>query len=126
MSGIDPSANTPEPQNPPQAAGGFPPPPPPGQPSAGAQRSANGLAITSLVLGIVGIVGSCLTGAIALVLGILAIIFGAIALKQIRDRGQSGRGLALAGLILGIVVAGWGLLALLVLGGMMLSQIPNM
>lgn len=88
--------------------------------------STNGLAIASLVLGIVGIVGSCLTGIIAVVFGVLAIIFGAIAMKQIKDRGQAGRGLALTGLILGIVVAAWGVIAIIVLGGIMLTQVPNM
>lgn len=121
------AAGTPDPGT---GQGGVPAPPPAG-PSASPpnQRpggSTNGLAIASLVLGIVGIVGSCLTGVFAIVFGVLAIIFGAIAMKQIKDRGQAGRGLALTGLILGIVVAAWGVIALVVLGGMMLTQLPNM
>ena len=58
--------------------------------------TTNGLAIASMVLGILWLywVGS-----------VLAIIFGAIALKQIQRRGQSGRGMAIAGLVLGIVGA---------------------
>jgi hypothetical protein len=64
-------------------------------------KSTNGLAVASMVLGIVWIywIGS-----------ILAVIFGAVALKQMKARGQSGRGMATAGLILGIV----GLITLLI------------
>jgi hypothetical protein len=55
------------------------------------QQGTNGLAIASLVLGIVGMVfGS-----------ILAVVFGHVALGQIRRSGQGGRGLAIAGLVLG-------------------------
>jgi hypothetical protein len=57
-------------------------------------QGTNGFAIASLVLGIFWGYG---------ILSILAIIFGAIALKQIPVRYQGGRGLAIAGLILGIL-----------------------
>lgn len=50
----------------------------------------NGLAITALVLGLIG--GT-----------ILPIIFGHIALSQIRRSGENGRGMAIAGLILGYI-----------------------
>jgi hypothetical protein len=67
---------------------------PQGQPVyvATAPRSAstNGLAIASLVLGVIG--GS-----------VLAIVLGHIARKQIRTTGQNGGGMALAGLILGYI-----------------------
>jgi hypothetical protein len=58
------------------------------------QTGTDGLAIASLVLGIVwlGGIGS-----------ILAVVFGHIARRRIRRTGQSGRGLALAGLILGYI-----------------------
>jgi hypothetical protein len=54
--------------------------------------STNGFAIAALVLGIIWIwwLGS-----------VLAVVFGHIALKQIARTGQSGRGLAIAGLVLG-------------------------
>jgi len=56
--------------------------------------STNGLAIASLVLGIVWLSG----------LGsLLAVIFGHVARGQIRRTGQRGKGLATAGLILGYV-----------------------
>ncbi|MBE9913567.1 DUF4190 domain-containing protein [Paenibacillus donghaensis] len=59
----------------------------------------NGKAITALVLGIISIVILWL-GAI---LGILAIIFASLALKDIKRRHQGGRGLAIGGLVCGIV-----------------------
>jgi hypothetical protein len=73
--------------------------------------TTNGLAIASLVLGIVWVywIGS-----------VLAIIFGAVALRQIGRRGQSGRGMAIAGLVLGII--GVGLFIVLVLIGAILSS----
>jgi hypothetical protein len=91
--------------------------PPPGyQPYGGAPLYAptrtNGFAVTSLVLGICGIVLFCLYA----IPCILAIIFGAISLNQFKTQPNvySGRGMAVAGLVLGIV--GVGLLVLLVAG----------
>jgi hypothetical protein len=73
----------------------------PGAPYAPAD-STNGLAIASLVLGILWLLG----------LGsILAVIFGFIARRQIRARHQRGNGLSIAGIVLGFVG-----IALLVLG----------
>ncbi|HEU4543322.1 MAG TPA: DUF4190 domain-containing protein [Jiangellaceae bacterium] len=57
----------------------------------------NGLAVAALVLGIVWAfwIGSA-----------LAIVFGHVALGQIKTKGQEGKGLAVAGLVLGYVGAG--------------------
>jgi hypothetical protein len=72
------------------------------------QQKTNGLAIASLVLGIVWVywIGS-----------ILALIFGLIARSQIREAGgrQSGDGMAIAGIVLGIVGLG-SLLLLIIIG----------
>jgi hypothetical protein len=69
-------------------------PPPPGYVTHVQSQSTNGFAIASMVLGILWIewVGS-----------ILAVIFGAIALRQIRARPAGGYGMAVAGLVLGII-----------------------
>src|SRR5262249_29300948 len=60
------------------------------------QQKTNGLAIASMVLGIVWVywIGS-----------ILAVVFGHVALSQIKKSGdaQRGRGMAIAGLVLGYV-----------------------
>ena len=67
-------------------------------------RPYNGLAIASMVLGIVWVywIGS-----------ILAVIFGHVALANIKKTGQQGRGMAIAGLVLGYV--GLALLGLVIL-----------
>lgn len=74
--------------------------PPPGYPPGawGPPRPTNGMAIASLVLGILWIywVGS-----------ILALVFGYLARRQIAERGESGGGLALAGIVLGWIGVGF-------------------
>jgi hypothetical protein len=78
--------------------------PPPGYPQyyAPPQRT-NGMAIASMVLGILWIywIGS-----------ILALVFGYIARNQIKQRGEGGSGMALAGIILGWIGVGFLVLAL--------------
>lgn len=80
----------------------YPPYPPPGwqggpwgspypQP-----RSTNGFAVAALCCGIGGLV----TDGIA---GVLGVIFGIVALRQIARDGQGGRGLAIAGIVVGAV-----------------------
>jgi hypothetical protein len=72
-----------------------PPPAPPARPTfVRASSPTNGLAIASLVLGLLwmGWTGS-----------VLAVVFGHIAMGQIARSGQSGRGIALAGLVLGYI-----------------------
>jgi hypothetical protein len=109
-SSIPPYAPAPMPPPPPGAAPGppnpyaappvqqygqpIPPYAPPGY-GYGYGPSTNGLAIASLVLGIVG--------GVACVGWIVAIVLGAIARNQIRNSGgrQKGAGMALAGIILG-------------------------
>lgn len=58
--------------------------------NAPVSAKTNGLAIASLILGIVGV-------------SIVAIILGHISLSQINKTGEQGRGMALAGTILGYV-----------------------
>ena len=103
----------------PALPGAVPPPPPPGAvpppPSSYApgpygypyapsysypyavRAATNGMAVASMVLGILWIywIGS-----------VLALIFGYIALSQIRQRQEGGRGMALAGVILGWIGIG--------------------
>lgn len=79
----------PPPQQPPYPYPQYHPYPP--------ARSTNGMAIASMVLGIVWVywVGS-----------ILALIFGYVALNEIRRSGQSGEGMAIAGIVLGWIGVG--------------------
>ena len=55
-------------------------------------RTTNGMAVASMVLGIVWVywIGS-----------ILALVFGYLALRDIRRSGQRGEGMAIAGIVLG-------------------------
>ena len=95
---------------PPPPPSGSPPPPtsPPGYGAPGAGR--NGLAVASLVLGIVSI-PLCFLFLPAL----LAVVFGGIGLGQIASNpGQAGRGQAIAGLVLGGVSLALVLLVILV------------
>ncbi|MFC2022993.1 DUF4190 domain-containing protein [Chloroflexota bacterium] len=72
--------------------------PAPQQPIVMQAERTSGMAITSLVLGIVGFIINPLS--------VLAIIFGAVALSQIgKDPTLKGKGMAVAGLVLGIVIA---------------------
>lgn len=59
----------------------------------------NGKSITALVLGILAIV----LPYIGFLIGIIAIIFASISLKEIKKRQEQGRGMAIAGLVCGIV-----------------------
>lgn len=86
---------------PPPPPGGQSPPasqwaPPPGSPGPGygPPQGTNGMAIASMVLGILWIywIGS-----------ILALVFGYIAKNQIKQRNEAGGGMATAGIVLGWV-----------------------
>jgi len=89
-----------------------PPPQPPAQPQAPAAPAAgggtNGLAIASLVLGIL----SCIPGA-----NIAAVVCGHMALSRIKKSGEGGKVLAIIGLILGYVsILAW--IIMLLTGGL--------
>jgi Domain of unknown function (DUF4190) len=81
----------------------YPPPPPggygyPSSPEDGygyppRRAGMNGMAVASLVCSLLGWL--CLIGPI------LGMIFGFVALNQIKQTGQRGRGMALAGIIIG-------------------------
>ena len=68
-------------------------------------RGMNGMAIASMVLGILWLywVGS-----------ILALVFGYIALNQIKTRNENGRGMAIAGVVLGWIGVGTGVLVIVI------------
>jgi hypothetical protein len=125
VSTVPPDDESPQrPQPPPSAppTPSAPPPgptPPPAPPAYGQQAGGygyqstpktNGLAIASLVLGIAQIF-LCIVG------GILALVFGYISRRQIDESGgtQGGRGMAIAGIILGWVGIGLGIVYIVVI-----------
>ncbi|NMD56209.1 MULTISPECIES: DUF4190 domain-containing protein [Tsukamurella] len=76
----------------------------PGYPGQGPKPGTNGLAIASLICGILAIPLACLIGLFSIPLPIAAIITGVMGMKQTKQTGQQGYGIALAGTILGGVV----------------------
>jgi hypothetical protein len=100
----------PPPTGPP--VGAIPPPPAPGTPlppSVAYPRHTNGYAIAAMVLGIAGFVAIPLLG------HILAVVFGYIGKGQIdRSSGaEEGRGMAIAGLVLGWIGIALSILAII-------------
>jgi hypothetical protein len=90
----------------PPPGGGYVPPPPAGYAPAGygyAAQRTDGLAIASLVIGIISIV--CSIGCLGIVLGPTAAIMGFISRQRIATSGgaMGGGALAIVGLVLGIV-----------------------
>jgi hypothetical protein len=69
-------------------------------PSAAPHMKTSGFAITSLVLGILSLFPNPVSG---IPLGILALIFGILANKKIKQGLMQGKGLALTGIITGAV-----------------------
>jgi hypothetical protein len=79
-------------------------------PPGPAAPNTNGLAIASMVVSIVGAVGLCGYG-LGGYIGIVGAILGHVARRQIRERGESGAGFALAGVIVGWIAAAIAILA---------------
>jgi len=97
----------------PSSGSGYPPPTYPGQPHAyGRPSPRNGLAITSLVLGILALLTCWLTFP-GIILGILAVIFGGIGIARGRADRVSNKGMAIAGLITGVLGAAVGAVLLI-------------
>ena len=66
-------------------------------PAAPAKKKVNGLAVAGFVVSLVGLF------CFGWLCGILSIVFSAVALKQIPAKNQGGKGLAVAGLVIGII-----------------------
>jgi hypothetical protein len=83
-------------------------------------RKTNSLAIASLCCG----VGLLLAGIIA---GIPAIVLGFLAIRQIRRTGEDGRGMAIAGIVLGFIsiIATAALIILVIVFEVMLRGLSN-
>ena len=100
--------------------GGYPPPAMPGapyQPYPGgyydpyrpaAPTGTNGKAIAALVTSLLGL--SC-----CLVPGVVGIILGVIAMRETKQTGQDGHGMALAGVIIGALALAFGLFGLVLI-----------
>jgi len=112
-----------QPQQPyPPQQGGYPAAQPyasgyPSAPYAGGygapQQKTNPMAIGSLVASVLGVplFFACFTGILAAIAGI---VLGIIALNQVKQSGEQGRGLALAGIWIGAVVLAFNVIFLIV------------
>ena len=77
-------------------------------------RPNEGLAIASLVVSCAGVLGLCLWGVGGL-LGIVGAVLGHVARSRIRASGAGGSGLALAGIIVGWIIAAVAVVGTLIL-----------
>jgi len=86
----------------PTSPGQYPPPSGPGYPPPPTGGNTNTMAIVSLVLSLAGLAVwiSAPVGA----------VLGHVARKQIQERGEQGDGMAMAGIIIGWVITGLGIL----------------
>lgn len=66
-----------------------------------AKRGKSGLAVASLVCSLVGVI-PCFWG--FQIMGLLGTIFGFVGLKQTKSGERGGRGLAIAGVVIGIIL----------------------
>jgi membrane-bound ClpP family serine protease len=84
------------------------------QPPNVPQASTNGLAVTSMILGIVGIIFSFfgIYGIIGAILGIAAVVLSIVGKKQIDASGgaQKGANMSIAGLVTGIIAIVFGVI----------------
>ncbi len=96
-------------ERPPMTPGAWQPPPPPYRPN---QQPSQGLALASMIIGIVGIV---LGGCLGPLPGLVGLVLGVIAISQIKKSPEkfSGRPFAMAGIIIGAITTAFYLLLLL-------------
>ncbi|MBQ6252763.1 DUF4190 domain-containing protein [Ruminococcus sp.] len=74
-------------------------------------QGSKGKAIASMVLGICAVVfGCCVWAWLGLILGVIAIVLSVMVIKN----NEAGRGMAIAGLVCGIVGAATGLVSLII------------
>ena len=76
--------------------------------------SSNGISVAALVCGIIGIIGSFIPYVVyaSIIFAILAVIFGSKGMKQAKETGN-GKGLAVAGLVLGIISLAFTVIAII-------------
>jgi hypothetical protein len=91
---------------------------------APAQPSTNGMAIASMVVSIVGALGLCAYGLGGYV-GIVGAILGHVARRQVRERGEAGAGMALAGIIVGWIATAIAVVATIALIALVVFAVNN-
>ena len=68
-------------------------------------KETNGLAVASLVIGILALISSLFVAIFGGILGIISLILGSVSKNQIREShgSQGGEGMATAGNVLGVI-----------------------
>ena len=84
-------------------------------------KKTPGMAIASLVLGIVSIVTGCCIYYLSIPCAILAIVFGVIVLRK----NEGGRGMCIAGIICGAVGILLSIL-LIIFAGILIASVPEL
>ncbi|MCC3375014.1 DUF4190 domain-containing protein [Cohnella sp. REN36] len=77
----------------------YPYPPYPPYPPYAPPAKTNSKSIVAMILGIMSIV----VPYVGLIIGIVAIVFAALSFKELKRTGEQGRGMAVAGLVCGII-----------------------
>src|SRR5579875_910980 len=108
------------------AQGGGPQLPLPGQPFAvlpgRMPRRTNNFAIASLACGLGQVIGWLLVLVPGFVAAVLALVFGIASLRQIRRRGEAGRGMAISGVVLGVLGILFGIIVVIGLAAVALKH----
>jgi hypothetical protein len=88
--------------------------------------AGQGMGIAGLVLGVLGVIAAFIPcfGMFAVLFGVLATIFGAVAYTQAK-KGNGGKGLPLAGLVLGIIATAFTLIWLMMFAGVASSALSG-
>lgn len=98
---------------------GTPPQAPPPAPVQPQPQGTPGIAVAAFVCGLIGLFSSWLV--FGVILSVLGIIFGVIGKRQADERGGQGSGLALAGLIMGVIGVVI-LIALIIIGATIVNE----
>ena len=118
-----PPPGSPLPPPPGQPAGFAPPPAQPYNPSiGGTAQQQNGMAIASLICGILTLVLGFCCGFVGLLPGIAALVTGYLGLKKADELGGSGKGMAIAGMVLGGIGLVISLIFAIFVGAAMMSS----
>ena len=86
-----------------------------------------GMAIASLVMGIVSILGALPLSFITIVVALVGLILGIIALRKVRKGTGGGKGMAIGGVVtsaIGVILSAV-VLVLLIIGTMMMQECKN-
>lgn len=91
------------------------------------------MAIASMVTSIVAVMGLCFYGVGGVLLGPVGAILGHVSRRKLKERGEQGEGMAIAGIVTGWVAAGLGVLIVagivilfaLVINTSSLEDLPN-